>query len=576
MPKKTAVATEALEQQKLYETSLQAGELQEYRLFGSPGTGKTTTMSRQIVNAVNKHGSDQVMIASFTRTAAAELAGRNLPIPKENIATLHAHAYRAMGRPSLIDASKWNQDVSKVKNDWQLSTAPRESMIDEPDMATTTGRTQGDILLSKYDLLRAKMLPIEAAYDEELRAFAERYEAFKKETATIDFTDMIALALENIDAVPSAPTVGFFDEVQDFTPLELALVRKWGKNMQYVVLAGDDDQTLFSFKGATPNAFLEPELADSFIRVLPQSYRVPRSVHTEAVRLVEQLSKRQYKEYMPRFEMTGYDEKTRRRTYDESRIAEGLVTRRRYNFADWSYCDAMVQEALENEKNGKTTMFLAACNYQTETLKNVLRRNGAMFHNPYRTTNGGWNPLGKDGTIKRILAFMSAYTHEQQTWQVGSFLAWAEIVKASNVFKRGILAQLKKQDENAEIPYNEMLALFNNNDNAMAAINADLRWLMTNAKTAYEKRIAYIIKVIDRYGMEHLRNERPKIVLGTIHSVKGGEADHVFLSPDLSPQGYEDYLINPDNAIRQYYVGMTRAFEQLHIVSPSGNQYVKL
>jgi superfamily I DNA/RNA helicase len=62
--------------------------------------------------------------------------------------------------------------------------------------------------------------------------------------------------------------------------------------------------------------------------------------------------------------------------------------------------------------------------------------------------------------------------------------------------------------------------------------------------------------------------ESPRVIVGTIHSVKGGEADVVFLFPDLSPAGdsaYQLYGPQRDAVIRLFYVGMTRARQTLYI-----------
>jgi len=52
------------------------------------GTGKTTWVSRQIRAAAQKHGSDGVLVSSFTKAAAVELAGRDLPLAKGCVGTL--------------------------------------------------------------------------------------------------------------------------------------------------------------------------------------------------------------------------------------------------------------------------------------------------------------------------------------------------------------------------------------------------------------------------------------------------------------------------------------------------------
>jgi len=70
-------------------------------LYGPPGCGKTTWLSRQVARAWEK--GEKVLIASLTRAAAAEVAGRELPIPRDNIGTLHAHCYRSLGRPRIAE-----------------------------------------------------------------------------------------------------------------------------------------------------------------------------------------------------------------------------------------------------------------------------------------------------------------------------------------------------------------------------------------------------------------------------------------------------------------------------------------
>ena len=74
---------------------LLAHDVQTYVLIGPPGTGKTTELSRMVREASDLGW--MPLIASLTKAAAREIAGRDLAIDQQRIGTLHAHAYRALG-----------------------------------------------------------------------------------------------------------------------------------------------------------------------------------------------------------------------------------------------------------------------------------------------------------------------------------------------------------------------------------------------------------------------------------------------------------------------------------------------
>ena len=75
---------------------------------------------------------------------------------------------------------------------------------------------------------------------------------------------------------------------QDLTRLQLTLVRRWSESAHYLVLAGDDDQTIYSWAGASPEAILEPDIPADHKFFLTQSSRVPRAIHAAAEKLIHQ------------------------------------------------------------------------------------------------------------------------------------------------------------------------------------------------------------------------------------------------------------------------------------------------
>jgi hypothetical protein len=94
-----------------------------------------------------------------------------------------------------------------------------------------------------------------------------------------------------------------------------------------------------------------------------------------------------------------------------------------------------------------------------------------------------------------------------------------------------------------------------------------------------KKRMSrYPVRVLTEQGPQAL-TESPRLTVGTIHSVKGGEADIVYVFPDLSRQGYVESWAQQDTraqTIRLFYVAFTRARERLVIGASSEPTFVPL
>jgi len=67
--------------------------------------------------------------------------------------------------------------------------------------------------------------------------------------------------------------------------------------------------------------------------------------------------------------------------------------------------------------------------------------------------------------------------------------------------------------------------------------------------------------------------QKPRVRITTIHGAKGGEADNVVLLSDISKRTWASMQENPDDEVRVFYVGATRAIENLHIIEPQTRSY---
>lgn len=527
----------------------------EVRVFGPPGTGKTTWLSGSIRNTALKRRTSDIIVAAFTVTAAQEIAGRGLPLPRQNVGTLHSLAYRAIDRPDV--AEEHLLDWNKTHPAMALTVKPGVNKTMDEHPMEWTGATDGDVLLAQLDGVRARMLPREL-WPTQVAAFERRWSEWKRHHGCVDFTDMIAGALEQEGVpAPGNPVVGFFDEVQDFTPLELALIRRWSKHMERVILAGDDDQCIYAFKGATPDAFLDPPVPDTDKFVLAQSYRVPRAVHKAAQAWVERLSRREPKDYQPR-------------------DADGAV-----RFVPHRYQDPIpvVADVIKKIDQGQTVMLLATCAYMLDPVKHALRAAGVPFHNPYRKGRSDWNPLKATrgvASADRLLAYLildeRIFGEAARAWTGGDVKRWAHVVKKQGIFRRGAAGAIEGLPDRT-LKYEEIAALFDSEDELEQAVQPDLAWFSRNLLSSAKAGMEYPITVAKKRGPLALTG-KPPVVIGTIHSVKGGQADVVYLFPDLSNRGYAEWAERGerrDSVIRQMYVGMTRAKEELVICQQSSH-----
>lgn len=379
----------------------------------------------------------------------------------------------------------------------------------------------------------------------------------------MDFTDLIESAVKDIHVAPSGPNVLFVDEAQDLNPMQLKLVRNWGAHADYFVQAADDDQCIYSWIGASPEAVLDPPIPDDHKIFLEQSFRVPRAIHSLASGFILQVTRREEKQYRPR-------------------DAAGLVCR--LAAGHWRYPDSIVENsALRHVERGQSVMFPASCSYMLRPLVAALRKRGVPFHNPYRKSNGFWNPLGvtrRNSAANRLSALLSAHLAHGGSgrWTVHDLSLWLEWLRSEGTLRAGAFDEVKLMPPGAAVTLDTLVQIFEPPALAglIEAFGADhkrlIEWWRGRLMPSVASRVRFPADVATYSGVAALK-ETPKIIVGTIHSAKGGEADVVYLFPDLSRAGsgnYERFGPLRDSVIRLFYVGMTRARDTLYICPQEG------
>lgn len=529
--------------------------MKEHHVFGPPGTGKTRYIAEQVERAAEKFGVDHILVSSFTRVAAREIEKRSIRLAKENVGTLHSIAWRALGRPTIAETKA---DEFNEASGYQIS--PHRHQIEErgdPDWIAT----KGDRLLQRYAMIRNRCESIDEIGGLELHGFASAWESWKAETGYLDFCDLIEKAREELNLPPGAPRVAFIDEAQDLSALEFSLVRKWAACMEHAVFVGDDDQALYAWAGADVRNLIGAP-AETTI-TLRRSHRLPRTVHRLAAEFIAKCKIRQAKKF-------------------DCRPAEGRVAR--FDPDRGALTDLIREEV----RAGRKVMLLATCSYMLHDHLASLREAGLPWHNPYRPTNGAWNPIrmGPTSTAHKLWCYLQGRMQggEGPYWTGAQMTLWLQLIHSTGVFRPGGKAELERicanQPANWLGPLDWRATLLFNPFEGWGnmAVADRLRCIVDHLARKYARTASAAMSIALESGVGALV-EVPQVIVGTIHSVKGAEADTVILMSDVSRVAMEtarigsierDGLIWPSEALdpllRTVYVGMTRARECLYVL----------
>jgi DNA helicase-2/ATP-dependent DNA helicase PcrA len=254
------------------------------KILGPPGTGKTTRLLHYAKTFI-KLGTpiDKIGYFAFTKKAAGEAKERMLdqnPTISEkqlkHFRTLHSLAFWKLGMKK-----------SEVMQDEHYEDIGRSLGIEVTVYSNgeeKTGFVDSD---SEYfniiNAARIKEIPIEDEYNTDMYSqdldknllyiLKDELDNYKKSYHLKDFTDMIEKFIM-AEICPKYDVV-FIDEAQDLSPIQWKMFETLKKNSKHVILAGDDDQAIYGWAGADVTRFQQEPAKEI---VLPQSYRVPRTV----------------------------------------------------------------------------------------------------------------------------------------------------------------------------------------------------------------------------------------------------------------------------------------------------------
>jgi superfamily I DNA/RNA helicase len=264
-------------------------------LIAGPGTGKTFQLAKRIqflltLGVLPK----EITVITFTREAAismqAKIAeeGKEEFVPEEQrpkqICTMHSLGHQIITEnPSLV----------RLQNGFTVleSEATKELLI--LDSALSLGYSPKDAKIAASDRTTANRSRSEIS-----TKILERYEAILRASNTVDFDDQIALAVEILktdkasrDKFSQTAKHLLVDEYQDINSDQFDLIRLLAaQNPSGLFVVGDDDQSIYTFRGASPD-FIRTfdKHFGQVVKILQmdRSWRCRRSILLSAIKVVE-------------------------------------------------------------------------------------------------------------------------------------------------------------------------------------------------------------------------------------------------------------------------------------------------
>ena len=477
---------------------------------GPPGTGKTHRLMYYLEHELKQTDPSKIAYIAFSNAAADEAKKR---ITNNNVivSTMHAFGSRELQLNTsthLLKGDKWKgfKNFSNICADLSF-----ESYINESGYPQYKNSHMKIIEYAKN-----KRIPLdEAALQLELHYSTDIYLTeqiqadlitYKEQTGMFEYSDMISKFVEE-DKCPPIHTV-FLDEAQDLSPLQWEMFFYIESKCKRSYIAGDDDQTIYTFQGADPDIFINLKgVTDPQIK----SRRVPRTIHKLAESIFPYMSQRLEKDWKPRDAEGEVEYHTDFYDLDFSKGTWFVLTR--------------TNKMLDQLKD-----HLYSLNIRFDAKQHALLDSDML--SAYRT----WTRLNQGASVNK--------SELEKLWRFFT-------VKGGHV-QRGFAGGKT---------LNNVTSIDMDGLREHHGLRAAGDWEVLNFPEASKDYIRTILK----NGEDLMKPARIK--LSTIHSVKGEEADNVVLFTDLEKIIYDSAQKDADPEHRTFFVGITRAKEKLFVAN---------
>ncbi len=571
-------------------------------VLAGPGSGKTQVITSRVKYLIEKLGAapEQILVITFSKAAALQMRDRFYAMcgdrrPPVAFGTFHAVFFRI-----LMQAYHYTAD-SILREDMRLNIL--SELADRYRLEGEDRRELLNGLTAEISRVKNEQIGLENFYSgicpqETFRAIYRGYEQRLAGEGKIDFDDMLVYTRDLLEQRPDI-LAGWqerfeyilIDEFQDINALQYRIIRMLAEPEENLFAVGDDDQSIYRFRGAKPEIMLGflRDYPDAVTISLEENYRCPDEVIREAAVVISGNQMRYPK------------------VIHGVRGSCGPVDIRRFPgpSPESLYIVKGIREALERGLHYKDIAILTRTNtggrYTAERLTEFqipFRMRDAMpdlYDHWIARDMFAYIRLGLGGRDRRdFLQIMNRPVryisrdcvdtspvsfdrlrmwYEDKRWMVERLDTFEEQINAIgrmkpysavNYIRKGIGydAFLEEYAQERMIRKEELMEIAGEFQEQAGAFDTFTLW--SDHIENYRRELAQ-----QREMGQKPDADEDRVLLATLHSAKGLEFREVFL-PDVNegilPFRKAVSSADLEEERRLLYVGMTRAIERLHIL----------
>lgn len=278
-------------------------------VLAGPGSGKTLVITRRVEYLIKKYGvrPEQILVITFTKAAAKEMRERFARITKDDrfpvtFGTFHGIYYGILKWAYRMNASNIFSEEEKMMLLREVIAGMELEIEDEKEFLQGIASEIGQI---KNNRLSLEEYESSNCSDQMFRQIYEEYERRRKLLKKIDFDDMLVLCYELFQKRPDILQMWqkkfqyiLIDEFQDINQVQYDVFRMLALPENNLFIVGDDDQSIYRFRGARPEIMLgfSKDYPNAKSIILDVNYRSTKAVVSAARRVIERNKNRYQKE----------------------------------------------------------------------------------------------------------------------------------------------------------------------------------------------------------------------------------------------------------------------------------------